>query len=124
MSIFSYRLTVVLLACFTLAGCGASSPSRTVTKAPSCAENPYQCSNDRVCHFATLSSGAGKSWDNRYPKHVTVAQQRGLTCGVQTGSSNSSSQSADRLRSMSDEVICASATYQEMGDERDLPPAR
>ena len=44
-----------------------------------------------------------------------VAQQRGLKCGVQTGSGNSSSQSADKLRSMSDEVICASATIAENG---------
>lgn len=123
MSIFSYRLIVVLLACFTLAGCGASSPSRTVTKAPvtkapSCAENPYQCSNDRVCHFATLGSGAGKSWDNRYPKHVTVAQQRGLTCGVQTSSNSAASQDVDRFSSWSDGSLCASATYRRKWETR------
>ena len=97
MSMFNSRLIVVLLACLILAGCGALGPSRTVTTAPSCAENPYQCSNDRVCHFATIGSGAGKSWDNRYQKHVMVAQQRGLKCGVQTGSGTPSSQSVISL---------------------------
>ena len=119
MSMFNSRLIVVLLACLILSGCGALGPSRTVTTAPSCAENPYQCSNDRVCHFATIGSGAGKSWDNRYQKHVMVAQQRGLKCGVQTGSGNSSSQSADKLRSMSDEVICASATHRRKWETRE-----
>lgn len=83
-SMFNYRLTIVLLACFVLAGCGALSPSRPVTKALSCAEDPYYCSIEKLCHFATTGTGTNKTWDTVFPKHVNVAKQRGLTCGVAT----------------------------------------
>ena len=81
-SMFNFRLTIVLLTCFVLTGCGTLSSSRPVTKALTCAENPYKCSTNRLCHFATKGSGASRTWDPVFYKHVNLAKQRGLTCGI------------------------------------------
>ena len=79
---FNFRLTVVLLTCFVLTGCGNLSSSRPVTKWSTDVERFSSWSNEALCSSATLN----KKWETRlhYLPHVREAIRRGLTCGITT----------------------------------------
>ena len=84
----------------------SSSDSNTTMSGSNCIDNPKLCTVTELCSKASTGSNSGRKWRSHkvVKDHVKEARSRGLTCGV--GSASSSSSSTDWLK-----------TYQNDSDE-------
>ena len=79
-------------------------PRRTTTvtagspQQSSCNTQASKCSDERLCHYATIGSGSTKRWDPQFPNHERLAKARGLRCGVSATKLNSGTGRIDLSR--------------------------
>jgi len=90
--------------------CGVSNPSNSAKS--QCFNNASQCSNERLCTFATTLKNSKRVWEakNNYQKHVKEAKKRGLKCGVVEVKQTQSPCSTYNLTSCSAQQLCQFGT--------------
>lgn len=90
--------------------CGVKNSSNSVKA--ECHNTPSQCSNERLCAFATTSKNSKRVWEanNHFKGHVKEAMKRNLKCGVQTLQTTQTPCNTYDLKSCSAQELCRLGT--------------